>query len=409
METRRIGFQADALLEPQEALARYFAAAQLAAPQGELVDFSCARGRFLAAAITAQTDYPAAPRSAMDGFAARSNELPARLKIAGVIRMGTPWPSPLAHGCALRIPTGGVVPEGADTVVPIEDAHTDGAYVTLPAGPPGDCVTPAGSDMRAGETVLEPGCRLGPAHLALLATLGVVRVPVFRRPRIAVLSSGDELVAPALEPGPGEIRDSNRYGVAAAIEAMGALAVHLPTARDDAGMLERLLREALEQCDGVVMTGGSSVGDKDLTPAIVARLGRPGLIVHGLRVKPGKPTVLGAAAGKPVIGLPGNPVSALAIVEMVARPVLEYLTGCGESPPLFAAVLGVPLRKRAGWTWFVPARLDEAAMPAIAYPLQLRSSSVSLLARAACLLVLGEEIELLPTGAPVAVRRLGGS
>jgi molybdenum cofactor synthesis domain-containing protein len=224
---------------------------------------------------------------------------------------------------------------------------------------------------------------------------------------VGVLSSGDELVAAGEPLGPGQIYDSNRYGIAASLDAMGMETAHLPTTADDAQSLERALRAALETCDAVVLTGGSSVGERDVTPEVAARLGEPGVIVHGLRVKPGKPTVLAAAGGKPVIGLPGNPASALTILEMVVRPVFEALAGCKPSAPAtLEAVLQAPLKKRRGWTWYVPARLDEAVFPAKAYPLELRSSSSSLLARAGALIVLGEEVDSLAAGAAVRVRRL---
>ncbi|HET7814453.1 MAG TPA: gephyrin-like molybdotransferase Glp [Candidatus Baltobacteraceae bacterium] len=408
METRRIGFQADALLEPQEALERYLAAAQLTPPQIEIVQLQHAAGRILAQDAAADRMYPAAPRSAMDGFAVRSADLPGRLRIAGEIRMGSVWDGALASGTAVRIPTGGMLPAGADTVVPIEDAAgLTESDVTLPAAPAGDAVTPAGSDMQAGETILRAGTTIGPAAAGLLATLGFSEVRVFRRPVVGVLSSGDELVEAGKPLGPGQIYDSNRYGIAAALQRMGAEPRHLATTVDDASALEAALRKALEVCDAVVLTGGSSVGERDVTPEVAARLGEPGVIVHGLRVKPGKPTVLAAAGGKPVIGLPGNPGSALTILEMVVRPVFEALAGRAPRPPAgLHAELQSPLRKRKGWTWYVPARLDEAVSPAKAYPLELRSSSSSLLARADVLIVLGEEVESLPAGATVRVRRL---
>lgn len=362
--------------------------------------------RVLACDIVADREYPAAPRSAMDGFAARSRELPGRLRIAGQIAMGRAWSAAVDARCALRIPTGGVVPPELDTVVPIEDARVDGQYVDLPASPPGDAISPAGSDMAGGEVILRAGTRLAAGDVALLATLGLDRVEVFTRPMVAVLSSGDELVEVGRALEPGQIYDSNRYGLAAAIESYGLQAVHVPNVRDDAGALEEAMRAGLARADALVMTGGSSVGEKDLTPGVIAALGAPGLVVHGLRVKPGKPTVLGASGGKPVIGLPGNPVSALVILEMVARPVLDRLAGRSGGARLHAAVLAEPLRKRAGWTWYVPARLDEAVFPPKAYPLELRSSASSQLARADVLLVLGEDADVLQAGSTVAVRRL---
>ncbi len=406
MENRRIGFQADALLAPEQALTLYFAHAQLRAPKTEYVQLDHALRRVLAEPIVGDAAYPAAPRSAMDGFAVRSADTPGRLRVAGEIRMGHAWSGALAEKSALRIPTGGVVPDGADAVVPIEDVRVEGESVEIPkAVPPGDCVTPAGSDMRAGERLLEPGRRIGGPELGVLATLGIASVAVYRRPVIGVISSGDELVELTADPTVAQVRDSNRWAVAGTLEALGAAVRHLPTAPDDPGRLEALLREAVATCDGVVLTGGSSVGERDFTPRIIGQLGSPGVIVHGLRVKPGKPTVLASIGGKPVIGLPGNPASALVILEAVAAPIVASLAGRAVVPSIHRARLADAVRKRPGWTWFIPVKVDEADGDRVAYPLELRSSSVSLLARASGFLVLDETVESVPAGAPVTVTR----
>ncbi len=406
MENRRIGFQTDALLAPEQALTLYFAHAHLRAPQIEYVQLPNALRRTLAQPIESDGVYPAAPRSGMDGFAVRSSDTPGRLAIAGEIRMGHAWTEALRERTAVRIPTGGVVPDGADAVVPIEDVRLDGdsVEVTL-AVPAGDSVNPAGSDMHAGETLLERGRCVGGPELGVLATLGIQSLAVYRRPIVAVISSGDELVEVDAQPSPAQVRDSNRWAVAGTLEALGAAVRHLPTAPDDPPRLEALLREAVATCDAVVLTGGSSVGERDFTPRIISQLGSPGVIVHGLRVKPGKPTVLASVGGKPVIGLPGNPASALAILESVAAPIVAALSGRRVRRTVVDARLGAPVRKRPGWTWYVPARLDEAEGGSVAYPLELRSSSVSLLARASGFLILDETIESVPAGAPARVTR----
>ncbi len=403
------GFDANALLAPQQALTLYFARAGLRAPQTQIVGLQDAFGRILARRVAADAAYPLAARSAMDGFAVRSRETPARLRVAGDIRMGVPWTQPLAERTAVRIPTGGVVPADADAVVPLEDAREDAGWIEVGAVAASDCITPAGSDMRAGETLLEPGRRIGGAELGVLATLGITAVQVFAKPVVAVLSSGDELVDASAQPNVAQVRDSNRWAVAGTLQALGAAVRHLPIAPDDPDALETLLRSALERADAVVLTGGSSVGSRDHTPGIVQRLGAPGVIVHGLRVKPGKPTVLGCTDGKPVIGLPGNPASALMILQAVAAPIFDALTGAARNPATVEARLGEPYAKRAGWTWFVPVRLDEAQAQPSAYPLELRSSSASLLARASGFLTLDETIDALPAGARVYVSRFIGS
>jgi molybdenum cofactor synthesis domain-containing protein len=400
------GFDTNALLAPQQAITLYFTRANLRLPQTEFVPLEHAVGRVLAQRIAADAAYPTVPRSAMDGFAVRSRETPGRLVIAGEIRIGSLWCDELPANATVRIPTGGAVPAQADAVVPIEDVRIEGKAIHVEKSVrPGDAVAPAGSDMRPGEMILNYGRTIGGAELGVLATLGVTQVPVYRKPMIAVLSSGDELVGADESPGPAQIRDSNRWAIAGTLYAMGAAVQHIPTSPDDPRRLEALLKEALATSDGVVLTGGSSVGERDFTPSIVDGLGDPGVIVHGLRVKPGKPTVLAGIDGKPVIGLPGNPTSALMILQAVAAPILRALTGQQHVVSALQASIMGSYAKRRGWTWYVPVRLDENARPPRAYPLELHSSMTSLLARANGFITLDENVERLEEGTPVYVTR----
>ena len=243
----------------------------------------------------------------------------------------------------------------------------------------------------------------------MLATLGIVQPVVYRRPRVAVLSSGDELIEAEREPGPGEIRDSNRYAIAASLRAMGAEAMHFPTLRDEAAHFRSALAVAIAQCDAVVVTGGSSVGERDRLPKAVAAIGQPGVVVHGLRVKPGKPALFGAHGAKPILGLPGNPVSALFILEAVASPIVGALTGAMLQPAIVQARLACETRSRAGWTWYVPVRLQHEASVPVAHPLGVRSFSVSLAARADGFIVMEERDEVWPADSVVTVRRFFGA
>ena len=381
----------------------------LAPLQVERVALDDAAGRVLAAGIDADDDYPNAPRSAMDGFAIAAGSTPGDFAIAGDVAMGAAWKGTLLAGQAAAIPTGGVVPAGADAVVPIEDVRVDGdrlhVGISVAAG---ENVNPRAGDMRRGERILEAGQRLAGPQIGVLATVGVVEVPVYRRPSIAMISSGDELVPPVALPRPGQIRDSNRYAVAASLRMMGVDVRHYPTVSDEAGALEAALRSALGDCDAIVLSGGSSVGERDRTPDAIASLGTPGVLVHGLKVKPGKPTVLAAAGGKPVIGLPGNPTSAIMILEAVVAPIIGAMTGAELRRGAFTARLGSAIRSRPGWTWYVPVSVQNDGGTPVAHPLPLRSSSVSLPARAGGYVVADDPGGELPEGTLVTVYRFLG-
>lgn len=405
------GFDVERLLTPAEARAAYFSAVTMPEPAIERVGLEGAVGRILALPAIAGAEYPADPRSSMDGFALVAAEGRSARRIVGEVRMGHAPPGPVGPGEAMRIPTGGVVPAGADAVVPVEDT-VESAGASGPAMVPnedlesGENVTPRGSDMRPGDRILEPGRRIGGPELAVLATLGIVSVPVYRQPLVAIVSTGDELVEAGDEPGRGQVRDSNRWAIAGSLVALGCVPLQRPVALDTAEALAEALRTALDVADAVVLTGGSSVGVRDLTPRVIDGLGKPGVIVHGLRVKPGKPTVFAMLDGKPVIGLPGNPASSLMILEAVAAPIFSRLAGEAVTPHTeIAAVAERPFTGRDGWTWFVPAAIRREGELTYAAPLTLHSARTSLLADAHGYVVVGPQPSSIAAGAPVVVHR----
>jgi molybdopterin molybdotransferase len=409
-------FADEALSTPAEALERYFAAVTLAAPTVEHVALGEATGRILGADAAADARYPADPRSTMDGFAVLAGDGDRVRRIVGEVRMGQAPPGAVAPGEAMRIPTGGVVPPGADAVIPVEDTDVvdfpgevgEAVAVREPVAP-GENVTPAGSDMQPGDVVMRAGRRIGAPELAVLATLGITAVPVFRRPRVAIISTGDELVDAGATPATGQVRDSNRWALAGSLAALGCEPLQRPAAGDTAEELTAAIRAGLESADAVVLTGGSSVGVRDLTPRVIDALGAPGVIVHGLRVKPGKPTVFAMLAGKPVIGLPGNPASSLMILEAIVAPVFSRLAGETFAPRAsVAAVAGAAFTARPGWTWYVPADVRHEGGRTVAVPLPLRSAQTSLLARAHGYVVVGPERNAIPAGEPVTVHRFTG-
>jgi molybdopterin molybdotransferase len=399
------------MLAPEQAIVAFFARARLAAPLVEYVGLADAWSRILARDARAAEPHPSHDRSTMDGFAVASAGGSSRRRIVGEVQMGAAAPRAIGPDETLRLPTGGALPPGADAVVPFEDVREhDGAIE--PTGPVerGAFVTPAASDMRAGERALEAGRRIGPAELGVLATLGFASVPVFRRPRFGIVSTGDELISPSRTPELGQIRDSNRYAIGGMLQGFGCEVEHGPAALDDFESIREAALTLLKRCDGVVLTGGSSVGARDLVPRVVATLGAPGPIVHGIRLKPGRPTLLAAVGDKPVIGLPGNPTSALVVLDAVARPIVAHCTG--ERPSVRAhvdAVADEAFVGREGWTWYVPAQLHTVDGRWHAKPLRIHSAHVALLARASGYVAVGERPARVEIGESVRVVRLGSN
>jgi molybdopterin molybdotransferase len=299
---------------------------------GEPVAIGSAAGRVLAEPAAAVVDLPPFPSSAMDGFAIRSSDVPAELPVVERIPAGRPAPRALALGEAMGIATGGVVPEGADAVVPIElVVQTDNSVAIKGAVAPGANVRPRGGDVHAGDTVVDAGTRLGPAHIGALAAAGVAKVVCARRPVAGVVATGSELRPPGTPLEPGEIYEANGQLLAAALASAGAEVASVKTAADDEAVHRAALEEALRH-DVVLTSGGVSVGPHDLVRAVERDLG-----VHEVfwrvAVKPGKPVSFGARGDTLVFGLPGNPVSALVGFELFVRPALRALEGETEPGP----------------------------------------------------------------------------
>ncbi|TMQ09920.1 MAG: molybdopterin molybdotransferase MoeA [Deltaproteobacteria bacterium] len=289
----------------------------------ECVAIDRAAGRVLAADVIAARALPGFDNSAMDGYAARSADLPATVPVAGVIAAGQLDVPALAPGTALRIFTGAPMPAGADTVVIQEDAARDGDRVRLPASPPGDNLRVIGEDIATGETALAAGTRLTAWDVGLLAALGITELVVSRAPRVALIATGDELVDVATPPRPGQLVDSSVHALAALVAEAGGTADRLGIARDDLASLADRLDASLGY-DAVITTGGVSVGDRDHVRAALTAAGIS-LELYKVAMKPGKPFSFGMRGGAspaPVFGLPGNPVSTVVAFELFLRPAL---------------------------------------------------------------------------------------
>lgn len=341
---------------------------------GEKVATIAALDRILAEDVIAPHPLPEFRRSTVDGYALRARDTfgasdasPAYLGMVGEVPMGARPADPVAGGLCALIHTGGMLPEGADAVLMLEHAQASraGEIEALRAVAVGENVIAVGEDVEAGELVLPCGSRLRPAEIGGLMALGLLEVTVVRKGRVGLISSGDEVVDPAQQPAPGQVRDVNSYSLAALVRGAGAEAVQFGVVSDTFEALHSVAAQALAACDIVVITAGSSASTRDLTADVISALGEPGVLVHGINTRPGKPTILGVCAGKAVIGLPGNPVSALVNGVLFVVPVIERLAGARPRPPgKVLAKLSVNLASQAGREDWWPVRL----VPAVSKP-----------------------------------------
>lgn len=376
-------------------------------PPAETVDLAASLGRVLAEEVVADRDYPPFHRSTRDGFAVRAADLvqvPASLKRLGEIKAGEAYSGTIRAGECLQIMTGAPVPAGADAVVMIEHTDLQGEQVVIKRSvEPGENVVPRGSEARQGSPLLCPGTLIGYAEVSLLGQVGKARVQVYRRPRVAVLSTGDEVVDVDAQPGPSQIRNSNSYSMAAQVALCGGQSVLLGNARDDLAELERLICRGLEE-DLLVLTGGVSMGKYDLVEVVLRRLGAH-FYFDAVAIRPGRPAVFGFCRGKFVFGLPGNPVSTMVTFELLVAPAIALLSGA-PAPPLrfLKARLAEPVRQKTRLTLFLPARLEwqDADVTVRAQPCQ-GSGDVVALARSNCFLVVPDNITELVAGSWVDV------
>ena len=316
------------MVQVHEALETILAHAQPLA--SETVDLTKARGRFLAHDVTADADLPGLPRSSVDGYAVIAGDDSAELDVLEEVTAGRLGSTSVRPGSAVRIMTGGTLPAGADAVVMVEEVEeTDGRALLQRRPRPGENVHPPGMDLSRGQLVLARGTRVGAAEVGLLATIGCVDVPVYRRPRVGVLATGDELVEPHQTPPPGSVRDSNRYALMSAAEEAGAEITWQAHARDEEDALERAMRQGLAAADVLLTSGGVSMGTRDLIKPLLEKMAR---IQFGrVSFKPGKPLTFATAADdKLAFGLPGFPVSSLITFEIFVRPALLKRGGAAQ-------------------------------------------------------------------------------
>jgi molybdenum cofactor synthesis domain-containing protein len=402
------------ILSREDALARFEAALFPRPVLSEQRRLAEALGCTLAQDIVAPIDVPPFDRSNVDGFAVRSADLasageatPARIKLNDeIIACGTAPTRPVLSGTATSIATGGPLPRGADAVVMVEHTQPTGprAIEIRRAASPGQFVSYAGSDIARGEALLRAGTVIGSREIGMCAACGIAQVSVARRPQVAVISTGDELVQPGRPLGPAEIHDTNGAIVTAAVNENGGEAIFLGAVADDEEKLEAAMRKALETCDMLVLSGGTSKGAGDVSHRIIARLGKPGIIAHGVALKPGKPLCLAVCDGKPVVILPGFPTSAMFTFHDMIVPVLRRMAGL---PPRSDAkvVAKVPVRiaSELGRTEFVMVSLVEGNDGLIAYPSGKGSGAITSFAQADGFLKIDALADQMPAGTEAEV------
>ena len=377
---------------------------------GEKVPLSEASGRVLAEDIRADEYVPDFDRSTVDGYTLRakdtfgcSDAVPAVLTLAGEVKMGEAADIRVPRDSCAYVPTGGAIPEGCDCAVMIEytEDYGDGTIGILKPGAPDMNLIFRGDDVFPGKTVIMEGRVLSPQDIGALAAIGRTDVPVRPRLRVGVISTGDELVSADNKPGPGQVRDVNSPMLAALLRQFGAEPGDFGIVTDDEALLKEKTVAASESCDVVILSGGSSAGVKDAACRIIGELGE--LLFHGIAIKPGKPTILGKAGNKPLIGLPGHPVAAFFVAKLFVLPVLARLEGRIMRAWPVRAELSESLNANHGRMQINACRLEETEGKLKAVPIRSKSGLITQLAGADGYLVIGRDLEGLPKGAEVEV------
>ncbi len=391
------------VLPPDEARELLFRQLTAVLP-AETIATQQANGRVLATAVTAPHALPQFRRSTMDGYAVRaadtygaSESLPAFLQVVGEVPMGQSAAVALGVGQAAIVHTGGMIPETADAVVQIEQTQTVSGERLLVNGyrfpfeievlravAVGQNVLQVGEDVRLGAEILPAGHSLRPQDVGGLLALGLTAVSVVRRPRVGILATGDEVIMPEETAVPGQIRDINSYTVAGLVEQAGGVPIQGGIIPDNVDALATAAANLLAETDMLVMSAGSSVSVRDMTVQVIDGLGQPGVLLHGVATRPGKPTIVAAVGHKPVLGLPGNPVSALIQFDMFGVPAIYRLQGVQTMPRrgLVWARLGQNIASESGREDYVPARLQDSAEGLLAIPVFGKSNLIYTLVNA---------------------------
>ena len=376
----------------------------------EMVSLSAAMGRILAEDIAATEYVPDFDRSTVDGYAVRAKDtfgctdaIPAILPLQGEVLMGEGAEFALNPEECVAVPTGGAVPQGADSVVMVEytEDYGDGTIGISKSAAPGQNMIFRGDDVFPGKVVLEKGRVLSSQDIGALAAIGRVQVPVAKKLKIGVISTGDELVPPEQTPSPGQVRDVNSPMLEAMLTAFGAEVINYGIVIDDEALLSEKVHKAVAECDAVLLSGGSSVGVKDAACRIIESMGN--LLMHGIAIKPGKPTILGKAGSKPLVGLPGHPVAAYFITKIFILPLLCRLTGRKQESYTTTARVTESISANHGRAQVHCCRLESRDGALWASPIRGKSGLITTLAGADGYFIIDRDCEGLPQGAEVQV------
>ncbi|MBI5050414.1 MAG: molybdopterin molybdotransferase MoeA [Nitrospirae bacterium] len=358
--------------------------------------------RILSIDITSPEDLPPFSRSTVDGFAVKAEDtfgatemLPAYLNITHEILMGEQPASDLKKGEAAKIATGGMLPQNADAVIMFEHCHMidEKSIEAIKPVAPGENVIQAGEDCKKGAKILERGRKLRPQDIGALAGIGITKVRVYKKPKVSIISTGDEIVSPAGPLKSGQVRDINSYNLAGLIEISGGTAIKKGIFPDNYDLLKKALEDSLEESHIVIISGGSSVGTKDMTARLINDAGKPGVIFHGVSVKPGKPVIYGMVNKKPVFGLPGHPAAITVCFELFILPVLKILTGekedlYGKIKKIVRARLSRNISSGSGRQEHVRVMLEQRDNELWAVPILSKSGLITTLVRAAGTIVI---------------------
>jgi len=402
------------LIPPHKAVSDFLAAMPEIEPGISSIKTQEAEGRVVAQLFHAPHPLPPFSRSSVDGYAVRakdtfgaSSSLPAYLTITGEVEMGKQTDLQLEQGQAIIVHTGGMIPSGANAVVMLEDTQTirEGEIEIHKAAADGENILHKGEDVAEGEELLNPGTVIRPQEIGGLMAYGYTQVKVYDNPTVGILSSGDEVVPPEIEPSPGQVRDINSYTLSAMLRQHGAEPRIYGVVPDSFSALKKAVDQAFSENDMTLITAGSSVSARDITADVINTLGKPGVLIHGLALRPGKPTILALAEGKPIIGLPGNPVSAIVSSGLCVLPILRKLRGIKTEiyEPSVRAVLSQNVPSVSGREDYLPVRLETGSERTTAVPVFGRSNLIYTLVRADGLIRIPAAVTGLTGGTKVDV------